>query len=272
MSNYYQISANDLGRDAKIPLLKLGDSGEVFYEIALEMVNTIKQHNAAGTRTVFICPVGPVGQYPIFVRLVNRDRVSLKNCWFFNMDEYLNDDETYIDFESPLSFHGFMNRTVYSQIDPELVMPPEQRIFPDPKDPGFVARKIQELGGVDIAFGGIGINGHLAFNEAQDELSAAEFAQLQTRVLNISRETRTSNAIGDLNGAIDAMPKKCVTIGMAQILGAKKVRLGVFRDWHRSVVRQAAYGEVTAHFPASLLQNHPDAMIYLNANAAQQPF
>ena len=46
--NYYQISAADLGKDAKIPLLKLGDSGEVFYEMALEMVNTIKEHNAAG--------------------------------------------------------------------------------------------------------------------------------------------------------------------------------------------------------------------------------
>ena len=272
MNHYYQISAEDLGKNGKIPLLKLGDSGEVFYEMALEMVNTIKQHNAEGKTTVFICPVGPVGQYPIFVRLVNRDRVSLKNCWFINMDEYLNDDESYIDFESPLSFHGFMYRTVYSQIDPELLMPEEQRIFPDPKDPDHIRRVIEQLGGVDIAFGGIGINGHLAFNEAQDDLTAEEFAQLQTRVLSISRETRTSNAIGDLNGAIDAMPKKCVTIGMAQILGARKIRLGVFRDWHRAVVRQAAYGEVTAHFPASLLQNHPDAMIYVNANAAKQPF
>ena len=157
MYEYFQISQEDLGKDAKIPLVKLGDSGEVFYEMALEMVNTIKEHNARGEKTVFICPVGPVGQYPIFVRLVNRDRVSLKNCWFFNMDEYLNDDETYIDFDSPLSFHGFMNRTVYSQVDPELVMPESQRFFPDPKDPGRIDRKIEELGGVDICFGGIGI-------------------------------------------------------------------------------------------------------------------
>ena len=272
MYEYFRISAEDLGKDAKIPLVKLGDSGEVFYEMALEMVNTIKEHNARGEKTVFICPVGPVGQYPIFVRLVNRDRVSLKNCWFFNMDEYLNDDETYIDFDSPLSFHGFMNRTVYSQIDPELVMPESQRFFPDPKDPGRIDRKIEELGGVDICFGGIGINGHLAFNEAQDELTAEEFAQLPTRVLTISRETRTSNAIGDLNGAIDAMPRKCVTIGIKHFLGARKLRLGDFRVWHRSVVRQAAYGDVTAHFPASLAQNHPDACIYLNANAAKQPY
>ena len=131
---------------------------------------------------------------------------------------------------------------------------------------------IDALGGVDIAFGGIGINGHLAFNESQDELTPEEFAALHTRVLAISRETRTANAIGDLNGAIDAMPKKAVTIGMAEILGAKKIRLGVFRDWHRSVVRQAAYGEVSAHFPATLIQRHPDAMIIVNANAAKQPF
>ena len=64
--NYYQISAEELGKNAKVPLLKLGDSGEVFYEIALEMVNEIEKNNAIGRRTVFICPVGPVGQYPIF--------------------------------------------------------------------------------------------------------------------------------------------------------------------------------------------------------------
>ena len=270
--NYYQISAEELGKNAKVPLLKLGDSGEVFYEIALEMVNEIEKNNAVGRRTVFICPVGPVGQYPIFVRLVNERRLSLKNCWFINMDEYLTDDGEWIDESSALSFHGFMNRTVYSRIDPELVMPENQRIFPDPHDPDRIAKVIDELGGVDIAFGGIGINGHLAFNESQDGLTPEEFAALHTRVLAISRETRTANAIGDLNGAIDAMPKKAVTIGMAEILGAKKIRLGVFRDWHRSVVRQAAYGEVSAHFPATLIQRHPDAMIIVNANAAKQPF
>lgn len=270
--SYYQIPAEELEKNAKIPLLKLGDSGEVFYEIALEMTEEIKKNNAAGRRTVFICPVGPVGQYPIFVRLVNRDKISLKNVWFINMDEYLNDDETYIDESSPLSFHGFMNRAVYTQLDPALVMPPEQRIFPDPKDPAAITRLIEQLGGVDIAFGGIGINGHLAFNEPQDALTPEAFAQLRTRVLPISRETLTANSIGDLNGAIDAMPKKCVTIGMAEILGAKKLRLGVFRDWHRAVVRQAAYGEVSAHFPATLVQRHPDALIIVNANAAKQPF
>lgn len=271
-TDYFRISSAQLGEGAKIPLKKLGDSGEVFYEMALEMVTEIERNNALGRRTVLICPVGPVGQYPIFVRLVNERRLSLRSCWFINMDEYLTDEGEWIDPASKLSFHGFMERTVYTQVDPALLMPPEQRVFPDPHDLARIPRLLEELGGVDIAFGGIGINGHVAFNEARDDLTAEAFAQLPTRALEISRETRVANAIGDLNGAIDAMPRRCVTIGMREILSARKVRLGVFRDWHRAVVRQAAYGEVTAHFPASLLQRHPDAMILVNANAAQQPF
>ena len=272
MYEYFHISAADLGKDAKVPVLKLGDSGEVFYEIAMEMVNTIKANNAAGKHTVFICPVGPVGQYPIFVRLVNRDRISLKNCWFINMDEYLTDEGEWVDKSHPLSFRGFMDRTVYTKIDPELLMPEEQRIFPDPHDPEHIQRVIETLGGVDVAFGGIGINGHLAFNESREDMTAGEFAAQGTRALSLNPETRTANAIGDRCGAIDAMPHRAVTIGIKQILGARKVRLGVFREWHRSVVRQAAYGEVTAHFPASLLQNHPDAIIFTNSLAAGQPF
>ena len=133
-------------------------------------------------------------------------------------------------------------------------------------------KKIEELGGVDIAFGGIGITGHLAFNEPQPELTAEQFAQLPTRVLDIHPETRATNCVGDLGGALEDMPRKCVTIGMKEILGARKLRLGVFRDWHRAVCRRAAYGEVTAAFPATLAQNHPDALLYVNANAAQTAY
>ena len=269
---YYDYNKEQLLANPKIPMEVMADKPTVFRAIAREMADEIKARNAAGTKTVFICPVGPIGQYPYFVDIVNSEGISLKNCWFINMDEYLDDDKQWIPMDHPLSFRGFMNRTVYTKINPELNVPEEQRVFPDPNNLSYIPNLIQQLGGVDVCFGGIGINGHLAFNEAQDELTPEAFAALHTRVLPISRETRVANAIGDLNGAIDAMPKKCITIGMAEILSAKKLRLGVFRDWHRAVVRQAAYGEVSAHFPATLAQKHPDAMIYVNANAAKQPF
>lgn len=268
----FQISPEDLGLEGKIPLKKLGDSGEVFYELALEMIEEITKNNQQKKPTVLFCPVGPVGQYPIFVRLVNQRKISLKDCYFINMDEYLDEHMAWISTTHALSFRGFMGREVYGKILPELLMPPSQRIFPDPNNLANVAEVIRSVGGVDLALGGIGINGHLAFNEPQPALSKEAFAQLTTRVLPISRETLVANAIGDLGGAIDAMPTHCVTIGMKEILGARKVRLGVFRDWHRAVVRQALYDEVGSHFPATLLQEHPDACVFANQNATVQPF
>ena len=151
-------------------------------------------------------------------------------------------------------------------------MPPEQRVFPDPADPGKVTALIDKLGGVDTCFGGVGITGHLAFNEPQPALTVEEFSQLTTRVLDIAPETRATNCIGDLGGALEALPRKCVTVGMKEILGAKKLRLAVFRDWHRAVCRRAAYGDVTAAFPVTIAQNHPDAVLYVNNVAAEQPF
>ncbi len=269
---YYGISEEDLGRNARLPLKVLGDSGEVFYELALEMVREIKSCAERGRGAVLICPVGPVGQYPIFVRMVNEQRLSLRDCTFINMDEYLTDEGGYIPASSPLSFRGFMERNVYGRIDPALLMPPESRIFPDPRHPEGIGEAIASLGGVDLCLGGIGINGHLAFNEADEGDTAEHFASLPARVLPITPETRTANAIGDLGGAVEEMPRLCVTVGMRDILAARRVRLGVFRDWHRAVIRRAAYGEKTAAFPVTLLQGHPDALVYVNANAAKQPF
>lgn len=268
---YNSYSREKLLEAPKIPVAVLPDNEAVFREIAQEMADEISRKNELGERTVFICPVGPVGQYPYFVELVNSKNISLKNVWFLNMDEYLTDDKEWISKDDSLSFRGFMERTVYTKIRPELVMPPEQRVFPDPKNLSAMGELIERLGGVDICFGGIGINGHLAFNESDDTLSPEEFGNLHTRVLEISRETRTANAIGDLNGAIDDMPRYCVTIGMHEICSARKVRLGCFRDWHRSVVRHAAYGEVSAHFPVTLLQQHADALIRITEFVAKLP-
>ena len=269
---YYQIPPERLGEGARLPIVKCESSEAAFQALAEEMCAVIRANNAAGRRTVLICPVGPVGQYPYFVRQVIEEHLSLRDCWIINMDEYLTDDGAYIDMESPLSFRGYMAREVYGKIDPALLMPPEQRIFPDPSDPGQVTRLIEKLGGVDACFGGIGITGHLAFNEPQPALSPEQFSQLTTRVLDIAPETRATNCSADLGGALEALPRKCITVGMKEILSAKKLRLAVFRDWHRAVCRRAAYGEVTSAFPVTLAQEHPDAVLYVNHIAAGQPF
>ena len=258
--DYYYYDKEQLLVAPKIPMLVMEDKPTVFKAIAREMADFIKMKNEKGETTVFICPVGPIGQYPYFVEMVNAERISLKNCWFINMDEYLGDDMQWINIEHPLSFRGFMLRNVYSKIDEELNVPEAQRVFPDPNNLEYIPNLIEKLGGVDICFGGIGINGHLAFNEPED-VSVEEYLTRKTRVLPVSRETRTANAIGDFGGRLEDMPTHCVTIGFNEIYNSRKIRLGIFRDWHRAVARRTGYGEMTAQFPVSILANHPDALL-----------
>lgn len=260
---YYQYNKEQLLENPKLPLICMKDNAAVFLSMAEEMISEIEKNNQLGKKTVFITPVGPVGQYPYFVDMVNERDLSLKNTWFINMDEYLDEERKWVSMDHPLSFRGFMEKNIYTKIKPELVMPEEQRVFPDPENPGYIPELIERLGGVDIAFGGIGINGHVAFNEADPSMAVEEFLAQKTRVLAITPETRTANAIGDFGGALEDMPHYCVTIGIYEIAHARKIRLGVFRNWHRAVVRRAAYGEESTDFPVSLLRNHPDITLKL---------
>lgn len=255
---YYGYDKEQLLASPKMKLCCMEDNATVFRQMALQMADLIEEHNRLGKKTVLICPVGPVGQYLYFTAIVNARDLSLKDVWFINMDEYLDDNKQWVPKDHPLSFRGFMDRAVYGRINPELLMPENQRIFPDPNHVEEIPALIEMLGGVDMALGGIGINGHVAFNEADGSLSNEEFLAQKTRVLSISPETRAANAIGDFNGALEDMPHYCVTIGIHEIAHARKIRLGCFRNWHRAVVRRVGYGEATSEFPVTLLQDHPD--------------
>lgn len=78
--------------------------------------------------------------------MVNEQNISLKNVWFINMDEYLDDEKQWISKDHPLSFRGFMQRTVYDKVRLELVMPEDQRVFPDPNHPEYISELIEKLG------------------------------------------------------------------------------------------------------------------------------
>jgi 6-phosphogluconolactonase/Glucosamine-6-phosphate isomerase/deaminase len=269
---YYELTKEELLLNSKMPVRIMPNNEAVFIDMAEEILREIERNNSRSKRTVLICPVGPVGHYPYLVEMINSRHISLKNTWFINMDEYLNDTMDWIDKTNRLSFRGFMDNAVYSQINYELLMPDDQRVFPDPKNPASLSKLIEELGGVDAVFGGIGITGHVAFNEPSQKMSCGEFLQLKTRTLEISPETRAVNSIDGLNGAVDEMPHYCVTVGMYEISRARKIRLYCFRDWHRAVVRKACHNEPTAAFPVSLLQGHNDILLTITEHVASNDF
>ena len=127
---FYSLSPEEFIKNARMPVRVMESEAAMYEEIAEIMASTIERKN--GEKCVIICPVGPIGQYPIFAEKVNSRRISLKNCWFINMDEYLTDEDKTIPYESPLSFHATMDRVLYNLIDEELLMPESRRLFPEP--------------------------------------------------------------------------------------------------------------------------------------------
>ncbi len=263
-----------LGEGSNIRLSVCEHEVDMYWKVAIEVLEVVAENNRKGEPTVMIVPYGPVGPYARIAELVNKYRISLKNCVFINMDEYLKEDGTYIDYDHPLSFRGGMDRMFYSLVDDELNVLPENRIFPDPQNPGRVMEIIEQYGKLDMVFGGVGINGHYAFNEPPEpgeNVTPEEFAARPTRALKIARETRTINAFMNTGANIEAIPADCVTVGMKEIMHAKKVRMCMPRDWNAAALRKILHGPITASVPCSLFQNHPDAMIYASRVATACP-
>ena len=255
-----------LGRGSAVAFEVLPDDEAVIARFVDDLMNEYAAAKAAGRdKVVFIGPVGPVGQYERWAEHCNRERISLADLVLVNMDEYLTPDGSdFIPETDPLSFRRHMNEKFWSRLDPALAPPPEARHFPSPADPQATTRLIEELGGVDVTFGGVGITGHIAFNdppEPGEPLDADAFAALPTRVLRLSRETRLINSVTALRGNIDRVPEFAVTVGMKEILESRKVRLYMNRPWQCAVVRKLLHGPVTAAVPASLLQRHPDTRV-----------
>jgi glucosamine-6-phosphate deaminase len=223
---------------------------------------------------VFIVPVGPVGQFERFAERCNTMRIALHRLVLINMDEYLTAEGAYIPLRDPLSFRAHMERALWSRLDPALAPPDSQRHFPAPDDTKGTQRLINRCGGVDVAYGGVGITGHLAFNDPPEPgelIDNTAFASRTTRVVTLSRETRTINAVTAARGNIDRIPRTAVTVGMKEILEAKKIRLYLNRPWQCAIIRKLLHGPITAAVPASLVRRHPDVRVTMTVEVTRLP-
>lgn len=273
LPDYLSVSALDLGRGMPVKVRVLGDMASVGRDMAEAMLREILDAQAAARAATLIVPVGPVDQFPLLAEMINHRRINCRDVVLINMDEYLTDDDRYVPADHPLSFRGFMDRLFYDRLDAALAPPAEHRVFPDPQNPQAIAALIAARGGVDACFGGIGINGHVAFNEPPEPgqtVTVKEFAELPTRVLSLSRETRTINSV-TVGGELTIIPRRAVTVGMKECLSARRLRLYCNRPWQSAVVRRVLHGPLTAACPASLMRWHPDAVLSVADYVAQPP-
>lgn len=271
--DYLHVAPNDLGKGTPVRVNIGEDMPQLAKHLAQVMLEEIIDAEKKGHPATFIVPVGPVDQYPILADMLNTSGRSICDVCLINMDEYLTDDDQWIDEKHPLSFRGYMQRLFYDRLPSALAPREENRLFPHSKHLDSIQKVIEKRGGVDVCFGGIGINGHIAFNEPpelNEKITDAEFAALPTRNLSLTRETRTINSV-TVGGEISVIPHRAVTVGMKECLAARKMRFYCNRPWQGAVVRRVLHGPITRFCPASFLRTHADASITVASYVAAPP-
>ncbi len=276
LSQYLSISAAELAHASKVPLVILPDLPALYQHFARSIADEIGENNRQGKPTRLILPVGPLGQFPVLVEICNRERISWKNVFTFNMDEYCDWQGRAVPASHPLSFRGFIHKNLFAGLDPEIRIPDDHIHFPDPLRLDWISERIHALGGIDTCYGGIGYHGHVAFNEAPIsrwyKLSPEQFRNSLTRLVQLEPETIVMNSIRSTGGNPAAMPPMAVTLGMKDIFDARRIRLYCQGGaWQRTVLRIAAMGEESVDYPVTLLQMHSDYAIITDENTSVPP-
>jgi glucosamine-6-phosphate deaminase len=191
------------------------------------------------------------------------------------MDEYLQPDGSAIPTSHPLSFRGFMQRSLLGPLDPALGLTEERVIFPLPHRCEEITHALLSRGGADLCFAGIGISGHLAFNDPrppQDPASDLDWIRNCTaRRVTPSEVTNTQYALAGTHGNWGIIPRQAATLGMKELLASRRMCLTLLRTWHSGVLRRTLFGPVSGDWPASLVQEHPHAEVLMTAVVAEPP-
>lgn len=197
---------------------------------------------------------------PVYKRLVEAYQkriITFRHVVSFNMDEYVGLPDTH-----PQSYHFFMRKHLFDHVD----MPDEQIYIPDGMSHDTSAacldyeRKIKSFGGIDIQLGGIGENGHLAFNEPGTAFDSLTHLQLLTQN-TIQVNARFFENLADV-------PTRALTIGLKTIFNARKVMILATGNKKAQAVCQSVCGPITTDCPASMLQSHKNAFMICDSAAA----
>ena len=267
------LSPEELSQRSGIALNIVDDTEKLYEEIAKVMIDTIRKAN--GQKVTMILPVGPIGQYPVFARMVKERNIDCRNLWTFNMDEFLDRNGRPIPQTHPLSFEGIMMESFFNQIPEDLRMPIEQMFFPRYDCMDEMDRMFDEHApeGVDLCLAGVGPEGHVAFNENPNfrhvEVSMGEFLADRTRLVMVNTSTVDMDALVAGSGDRSSIPPFAVTIGPHDILRAKQVSIIFYAGKHqRHPLRETLFRIPTVEFPGTLLKlkKQPDGSVVANDN------
>lgn len=200
----------------------------------------------------------PLGTYKELIRMCNAGEISFKNVITFNMDEYVGIPESH-----PESYHSFMMNNLFNHID---IDKKNVHILngnaPDlKKECADYEKAIVEAGGIDLFLGGVGEDGHIAFNEPFSSLVS------RTRVVTLTHDTRVVNS-RFFDNDYNQVPKQAMSVGVGTVMSSKEVLILGFGEKKSKAIKAAIEGPYTHMNTLSALQAHEFGTVVLDEAAA----
>ena len=213
-------------------------------------------------RFVLGLPTGssPIGMYKELVKACKDGRVSFKNVVTFNMDEYCGLPESH-----PESYHSFMANNLFNHIDcpKENIHILNGNAENLDEECARYEEMIRQAGGVDLFLGGIGPDGHIAFNEPCSSLSS------RTRIKTLTSDTIIANS-RFFDNDVNKVPKNALTVGVGTVLDAREVLILVNGHNKARALQAAVEGPVTQMWTISALQLHQHGIIVCDEAATDE--
>jgi len=247
----------------KIPVKIYPDLKAGSKAVAQQIADFIREKQKKKEKCVLGLATGstPKTLYAELVRMHKEEKLSFKNVIAFNLDQYYP-----ISNDALQSYQRFMKVNLFNHIDidPKNTHIPNGEVRKeDIKEHCRQYEKmIEEAGGIDLQILGIGNNGHIGFNEPGSSIHS------KTRLISLDNSTRIANAYEFAN--ISEVPRLAITMGIGEILKAKKIILMAWGPAKAPVIKKSVEEDHTDHVPASLLQTHDDVTFVVDEAAASE--
>jgi len=235
-------------------LIPLSNAADVGLWSARHIVNRINAFKPTAERPFVLgLPTGgtPLQTYKRLIELHKAGEISFQNVVTFNMDEYIGLPE-----EHPESYHSFMYNNFFNHVD----IPRENINLLNGNAPDVdtecrrYEEKIKSYGRINLFMGGVGNDGHIAFNEPASSLAS------RTRIKTLTEETRIANS-RFFDGDMTKVPKYALTVGVGTLLDAEEVMILVTGHAKALSLQAAVEGSVNHMWTISALQLHPKSVI-----------
>lgn len=238
-------------------LIKVKDYQEMSNEACKKVLEKMKELE----RPVLGLATGstPVGMYERLIEEFKNNRISFKNVITFNLDEYVG-----LTKDNPASYHYFMMDKLFNHVD----MPLENIHIPNGVAEDLqqeclrYEEMIREAGGIDLQILGIGLNGHIGFNEPGTKFTS------RTHVVKLTESTRQANS--RFFNSIDEVPTEAITMGIETIMESKEIILLVSGENKADTVARLLSGQITEEFPASVLHKHENVTVIADEAALRK--